>query len=94
MPASGRFWVEANSGRVRATELVVDDAAVKAVITVRFEPVDLEGGGRLVPVEMRERYDNRRTVTRIDGTATYSHFRWFSVEVTENSADSADGPAR
>jgi len=84
MPAQGRFWIESTTGRVLATELVVDDAAVKAVIAVRFENIDVEGEegrGRLVPVEMRERYDNRETVTRIDGTATYSGFRWFSVEV-------------
>ncbi len=86
MPAEGRFWIETATGRVLATELVVDDAAVKAVIAVRFEVVDAEGAeelGQLVPVEMRERYDNRATVTRIDGTATYSGFRWFSVEVVE-----------
>jgi len=84
MPTQGRFWIETATGRVLATELVVDDAAVKAVIAVRFEVLDAEGAeglGQLVPVEMRERYDNRATVTRIDGTATYSGFRWFSVEV-------------
>jgi hypothetical protein len=94
MPAQGRFWIEPTSGRVRATELVVEDPAVKAVIAVRFEVVDLDGDPRLVPIEMRERYNNRQTVTRIDGTATYSHFRWFSVEVTENSSDSPDSPTR
>ncbi len=31
--------------------------------------------------EMREQYDNRESVTRINGTATYTGFRWFSVEV-------------
>lgn len=90
MPVQGRFWIEPAAGRVRVTELVVDDADVKALVAVRFDMVDFEGGRRLVPVEMRERYDNRQTVTRIDGTAKYSQFRWFSVQVTENSAN---GPA-
>lgn len=82
MPAHGRFWIEGTTGRVRATELVVDDASVKAVIAVRFDRVEHDdGAGRFVPVEMRERYDNRESVTRIDGKATYSGFRWFSVEV-------------
>lgn len=82
MPAHGRFWIEGATGRVRATELVVDDDSVKAVITTRFDMVEHDDGAdRLVPVEMRERYDNRKSVTRIDGKATYTGFRWFSVEV-------------
>ena len=82
MPARGRFWIEGATGRVRATELVVEDESVKAVIAVRFDMIEHEDGdGRLVPVEMREQYDNRESVTRIDGTATYTGFRWFTVEV-------------
>ncbi len=83
MPAQGRFWIAPASGRVLATELVLEDPTVKATIAVRFEVAEPDGerAGRVVPVEMRERYDNRETVTRIDGTATYSGFRWFSVEV-------------
>ena len=80
MPAQGRFWVAPATGRVLATELAVDDQALRATITVRFEPHDI---GHAVPVEMRERYDNRRTVTRVDGTATYSRFRRFQIDVSE-----------
>lgn len=81
MPAEGRFWVEPDTGRVLATELRVDDAALGATIAVRFEVRD--GMEHLVPAEMRERYDNRQTVSRIDGTATYDRFRRFQVDVTE-----------
>ena len=82
MPAEGRFWIESESGRVLATELNVQDQLLKATIAVTFEKN--EELGHLVPSEMRERYDNREEVSRVDGTATYSRFRQFSVEVTES----------
>ncbi len=82
MPAEGRFWIESESGRVLATELNVEDQLLKATIAVAFEKN--EELGHLVPSEMRERYDNREEVSRVDGTATYSRFRQFSVEVTES----------
>ena len=81
MPAQGRFWIEPVTGQVLATELKVDDEAVSAHIAVRFE--DSEDMGHLVPVEMRERYDNRREGFRIEGKATYRRFRRFQVEVPE-----------
>ena len=37
----------------------------------------------LVPDEMREIYTIRRNETRIDGRATYGHFRRFTVATTE-----------
>ena len=82
MPAAGRFWVEPDTGRVLATELTVNDPALRATIAVRFETS--AEVGHLVPVEMRERYDNRRTVSRVEGTAVYGRFRQFQVEVTES----------
>ena len=82
LPAEGRFWIEPATGRVIVTELIVDDAAVKATITVRFEPDDTVG--HPVPVEMRERYENRRQGSRVDGTATYSRIRRFQVQVEES----------
>ena len=81
MPAQGRFWIEPATGHVLATELKVDDEVVSAHIAVRFE--HSEEMGHLVPVEMRERYDNRRERFRIEGTATYRRFRRFQVEVSE-----------
>ena len=82
MPAEGRFWIESESGRVLATEINVEDQRLKATIAVTFERDDTLD--HLVPSEMRERYDNREEVSRVDGTATYSRFRQFSVEVTES----------
>lgn len=83
LPAEGRFWIEPATGRVLVTELIIDDAAVDATITVRYEADDAMG--HLVPVEMRERYNNHRGGSRIDGTATYGRFRRFQVQVVESS---------
>jgi hypothetical protein len=79
LPAEGRFWIEPTTGRVLVTELIVDSDDVDATITVRY--AETETIDHLVPVEMRERYDSRRQGSRVDGTATYSRFRRFQVEV-------------
>ena len=81
LPAEGRFWIEPRTGRVWLSELVIDDPQVRATVNVgyRQDPVI----GHLVPVEMRERYRDRRAGSRVDGTATYSRFRRFKVEVHE-----------
>ena len=83
LPAQGRYWIEAATGRVLVTELVLDHPDVDSRITVRYAAD--EGLGHLVPVEMRERYDNRRSRSRVDGTATYSRFRRFQVQVEEGA---------
>ena len=83
LPAQGRYWIDAETGRVLVTELVLDHPDVDSRITVRYAA---DGAlGHLVPVEMRERYDNRRTRSRVDGTATYSRFRRFQVQVEEGA---------
>lgn len=82
LPAQGRFWIEASSGRVLVTELVLEDSEVDSTITVKYQAD--EGMGHLVPVEMRERYGNRRAASGSDGTATYSRFRRFQVQVDES----------
>ncbi len=81
LPAEGRFWIEPTTGRVWLSELVIDDPQVRATVNVAYrqDPVI----GHLVPVEMRERYRNRRDGSRVDGTATYSRFRRFNVQVQE-----------
>ena len=82
LPAEGRFWIEPTTGGVLLSELVIDDPNVRATIDVayRLDPVV----GHLVPVEMRERYRNRRDGSRVDGTATYGRFRRFEVQVEES----------
>lgn len=83
MPASGRFWIEPATGRVLASEVGVRDDEVRATIAVLYR---LDSGlGHLVPAEMRERYENRRQRSRVDGTATYTDFRRFQVQVSESA---------
>ena len=80
--ARGRYWIEPDSGRVLVTELVLEDETVESIVTVRYEPAD--DLGHLAPVEMRERYENRRSGSRVEGTATYGRFRRFRVTVEES----------
>ena len=82
LPARGRYWIEPATGRVLVTELVLEDDTVESLVTVRYErPEELD---HLVPVEMRERYSNRGSGSRVEGTATYSDFRRFRVVVEES----------
>ncbi len=81
LPAQGRFWIEPATGRVLVSELLFEDSTVDALVTVKYEAD--ERMGHLVPVEMRERYGNRRSGSRVDGVATYTHFRQFVVQVEE-----------
>ena len=83
LPAQGCFWIEPATGRVLVSELIIEDSAVDVTITVKYEAD--EKTGHLVPVEMRERYDNRRLGSRVDGTATYTRFRRFQVQVEESA---------
>ena len=83
LPARGRYWIEPATGRVLVTELVLEDDDVDSLVTVRYEqPEEL---AHLVPVEMRERYNNQRSGSRVEGTATYGRFRRFQVVVEESA---------
>ena len=44
------------------------------------------GGDLLAPIEMRELYEQPGRGVRVDGTATYGHFRQFQVSVHEQLA--------
>jgi hypothetical protein len=84
LPSHGRFWIEASTGRVLATELVAEDTALRGTIDVKYQ---LEPAvNLLVPIEMRERYEIRRDGSRVEGTATYARFRQFQVKVDEKIA--------
>jgi hypothetical protein len=84
LPARGRFWIEAATGRVFASELVAEDPLIQGIIDVEYQ---MEPSiGLLVPVEMRERYEIRREGSRVDGNAAYSRFRQFQVKVDEKLA--------
>lgn len=80
--ARGRYWIEPDTGRVLVTELVLEDEAVESIVTVRYGSADELR--HLAPVEMRERYENRRSGSRVEGTATYGSFRRFRVTVEES----------
>jgi hypothetical protein len=81
IPSRGRIWLDSRTGRVLQTELISEDNDLRADINVtyRVEP----GLDLLVPGEMREIYVVRRSDLRIDGRATYSKFRQFTVSTTE-----------
>ena len=78
MFAHGRLWVEAASGRVLRTELLVEDVRLRASIATRYRRD--ETFGLDVPYEMREEYILANG-SRVDGVATYGNFRKFDVSV-------------
>jgi hypothetical protein len=84
MPAHGRFWIEAATGRVFASELIAEDPLIEGVVDVEYQ-LEAESG-LLVPIQMRERYDLRRDRTRVTGEADYGRFRQFQVKVDEKLA--------
>jgi hypothetical protein len=81
LPSRGRFWIEPSSGRVLMTELVAENHEVRATLDVSYQSEPLVG--LLVPIEMREWYDGRRSGSRIEAVATYGRFRQFQVNVDE-----------
>jgi hypothetical protein len=84
MPIRGRLWLDRQSGRVLLTELIVADRIVNARIHVAYQ---MENElNLLVPAEMHELYERLSDRMRIEGTATYSNFRRFQVQVDERIA--------
>ena len=84
LPATGRFWIDAETGRVLLSEFIIEDPGViRALIDVRY--ADDAELGHLMPVEMRELYNDLRDGARVEGTATYTRFRRFQVQVDETS---------
>ncbi len=81
VPSHGRVWLDSVTGRILRTEHISEDTAVRAVIDVTYRSE--KGLDLLVPVEMRENYLIRRSELRINGRATYSHFRQFTVTTSE-----------
>jgi formylglycine-generating enzyme required for sulfatase activity len=78
--AHGRIWVEAVSGRVLKTELLVEQPAVRARVTTIFR-MD-ERFGIAVPSEMREQY-TLGTGNHVTTVASYGRFRRFDVRSDE-----------
>lgn len=84
MPASGRFWLDRRTSRVELSEIGVEDLWLKALIHVKYGAA--EGIDVPVPQAMHERYDNKLNGSRVEGSATYSDFRKFTVSVDEDIA--------
>jgi|SRR5947207_3443079 len=82
--AHGRLWVEAETGRLMKTEVLLEQPTLRARITTSFR-FD-ERFGIAVPYEMQEEYkfDNGIRVTAL---ATYDRFRRFDVSTEDTLKD-------
>jgi hypothetical protein len=82
IPSHGEIWVDSTTGRILQTELISEDGA-QLVSTIQVSYGTAPGFTLLLPAEMREVYRVRVNQSRIDGRATYSKFRQFTVTTTE-----------
>jgi hypothetical protein len=79
--AHGRVWIEAETGRVFKTEVLLEQPSLRARITTSFRFDDRFGIA--VPYEMQEEY-KFDSGTRVTAVATYDRFRRFDVSTDEN----------
>jgi hypothetical protein len=82
LPVSGRFWMDAATGRVERTELRTEDEALEARITVTYR--DDPDAQLWVPVRMEERYLRKSDRLETRGVATYARFRRFAISTRED----------
>jgi hypothetical protein len=82
IPSHGEIWVDSTTGRILQTELISEDGAT-LIATIDVTYGTAPGFTLLLPAEMRELYRVRVNESRIDGRATYSKFRQFTVTTTE-----------
>ena len=82
--AHGRLWIEADTGRLMKTEVLLDQPTLRARITTSFRFDNRFGIA--VPYEMQEEYkfDNGIKVTAV---ATYDRFRRFDVSTEDTLKD-------
>ena len=87
LPAQGRVCVDPDTGDIYETEIELRHPAVEGRPETEAEARVTFGReaetGLWVPVEMRERYEERGG-GRMSGTARYSDFRRFAVAVDED----------
>jgi hypothetical protein len=77
-PSSGRYWIDADTGRVLKTELVLGDRNGEIRISTWYRPD--ERLGIWVPAKMTERYDYiNRLYDSIQCEARYTNFRRFET---------------
>lgn len=78
--AHGRLWVEAETGRLLKTEVLLDQPSLRGRITTSFRFDDRFGIA--VPYEMQEEYKSDNG-TRLTAVATYDRFRRFDVSTED-----------
>ncbi len=86
MPAFGRFWIESTTGRIVKAEVRVEVKDVKANLTTTFGRD--ERLGMDVPAQFREDYE--MSTSHVSGVASYSRFRKFQVNSSEEIAPPQD----
>lgn len=82
-PSSGRFWIDADTGAVTKTELIVSPSSLKATFTTTFRRDD--GFGIWLPDRMHEQLwtSVELNARRLEGTAEYAKYRRFGVTTQE-----------
>lgn len=83
LPSHGKVWIDCSSGRILRTSLITEDTELRAEIDVTYKAQP--GLDLLVPADMREVYNVRRSDARIDGHATYGKYRQFTVTTSEKT---------
>jgi hypothetical protein len=83
LPASGRFWIDGETGRVARSTLRVAHGEMRTQLTTTYR--DDERFGIAVPTEMKEEVEFGRTLTT--GTATYGNFRRFEVKTEAETTE-------
>jgi hypothetical protein len=79
--AAGALWIEPDTGRVRRTEIHVDDEDKHIFCEMSVDYREESRLGIWVPSAMRERYvHSRGGGEEIRGIATYTNFRRFEVD--------------
>jgi hypothetical protein len=78
--AHGRLWIEAETGRLMKTEVLLEQPTLRARITTSFRFDDRFG--ITVPYEMQEEYKFDSGI-KVTAVATYDRFRRFDVSTED-----------
>jgi hypothetical protein len=82
--AHGRLWIEADTGRLMKTEVLLEQPTLRAKITTSFRFDDRFGIA--VPYEMQEEYKFDSGI-KVTAVATYDRFRRFDVSTEDTLKD-------
>ena len=81
LPSRGRFWIDPLTGRVLMSELIAKNRQIAATVDVSYQSEPLVGF--LVPVEMRENYQDRRGASRVASAGGSGSFRSTSTKISD-----------